>query len=129
MMVVIYYVNGFLRGGSMKVTREQAVENRERIVAAAARLFREHGFDGIGVADIMKSAGLTHGGFYGHFGSKDDLAAEACARALDRSVTKWDAIAAADGDPLATIVGSYLSEAHRDRPGSGCMVAAVGSDV
>lgn len=129
MMIIIYSVNGLLWGSSMKVTREQAAENRERIVNAAARLFREHGFDGIGVADIMKGAGLTHGGFYGHFGSKDDLAAEACARALEKSLMKWDALAESAGDPLAAIANSYLSDAHRDRPGSGCMVAAVGSDV
>ncbi len=72
----------------MRVTREQAAENRERIVEVAARLLRERGFDGIGVADLMKSAGLTHGGFYGHFSSKDDLAAEAVARALDKSVQR-----------------------------------------
>src|SRR5262245_22364805 len=113
----------------MKVTREQAAENRERIVNTAARLFRERGFDGIGVADIMKSAGLTHGGFYGHFVSKDDLAAEACARALEKSAMKWDALAGAERNPLDTIVASYLSEAHRDRPGSGCAIAALGSDV
>ena len=66
----------------MKVTREQAAQNRERIVEAAAQLFRERGFDGIGVADLMKEAGLTHGGFYGQFSSKEDLIAEASARAL-----------------------------------------------
>ena len=61
----------------MRVSREKAAENREKIVEVAARLFRERGFDGVGVDAIMKEAGLTHGGFYGHFGSKDDLAAEA----------------------------------------------------
>ena len=66
----------------MKVSREQAAKNRERIVEAAAQLFRERGFEGIGVADLMKEAGLTHGGFYGHFSSKDDLIAEASARSL-----------------------------------------------
>src|SRR5215213_10284407 len=67
---------------SMKVTREQAAQNRQRILDVAAQLFREHGFEGIGVADLMKEAGLTHGGFYGHFSSKDQLIAEASARAL-----------------------------------------------
>src|SRR5262249_11358533 len=100
-----------------------------RIVNTAAKLFREHGFDGIGVADIMKSAGLTHGGFYGHFASKDDLAAEASARALEKSLARWDALAKADRNPLEAIVASYLSEAHRDRPGSGCAIAALGSDA
>ena len=64
----------------MKVSREQAAANRERILDVASRLFRERGLDGIGVADLMKNAGLTHGGFYGHFSSKEDLMAQACAR-------------------------------------------------
>ena len=63
---------------AMRVSRKEAEANRERVVEVASTLYRKHGFDGIGVADIMKKAGLTHGGFYGHFGSKDDLAAEAC---------------------------------------------------
>ena len=73
----------------MKVSREQAAANREYVVDVASTLFRKHGFDGIGVADIMKAAGLTHGGFYGHFDSKDDLAAAACSRALRRSWDVW----------------------------------------
>ncbi len=114
----------------MRVTREQAAENRERIVQVAAKLFRERGFDGIGVADLMKSAGLTHGGFYGHFGSKDDLVAEACGRALEKSVEKWDRLAAeSPEDPLRAIAGSYLSQTHIDKPGSGCLLAALGPDV
>ena len=66
----------------MRVTRKQAAANREKVLDVAGTLFRERGFDGIGVADIMKRAGLTHGGFYGQFASKDDLAAEATARVL-----------------------------------------------
>jgi TetR/AcrR family transcriptional regulator, transcriptional repressor for nem operon len=62
----------------MKVSREEAARNRGRIVDAASKLFRERGFDGIGVSDLMKSVGLTHGGFYGHFSSKEDLMAQAC---------------------------------------------------
>jgi TetR/AcrR family transcriptional repressor of nem operon len=73
----------------MKVSREQAAANRERIVEVASKLFRENGFDGIGIADLMKAAGLTHGGFYGHFESKDELAAEACGRAMARASEKW----------------------------------------
>jgi TetR/AcrR family transcriptional repressor of nem operon len=68
----------------MRVTREKAAENRARIVETAARLFREKGFDGVGLDAIMKEAGLTHGGFYGHFTSKEDLAAEAVARAVEQ---------------------------------------------
>ena len=66
----------------MKVSREQAAENRDRIIDVAGRLFRERGLDGIGVANLMKAAGLTHGGFYGHFSSKEDLIVRACRRAV-----------------------------------------------
>ena len=114
----------------MKVTREQAAQNRERIVEAAAQLFRERGFDGIGVADLMKEAGLTHGGFYGHFSSKDDLIVEASARALTRSLALLSNLPErASGDPLSTIAGAYLTSKHRDDPGTGCLLAALGSDV
>jgi len=93
----------------MKVSREQAAQNRERIVEAAAQLFRERGFEGIGVADLMKEAGLTHGGFYGHFSSKDDLIAEASARALTHSLALLSNLPERpSGDPLSTIAGAYL---------------------
>lgn len=114
----------------MKVTREEAARNRERIIDAAARLFRERGFDGIGVAELMKEVGLTHGGFYGHFASKDDLEVQACARALARSLTLWRRRSeAARDDPLSAIADLYLSAAHRDDPGAGCLLAALGPDV
>lgn len=117
----------------MKVSKEQMAENRERILDAAAQLFREKGFDGIGVADLMKSAGLTHGGFYGHFASKDELMAQASARALQRLQAAWSALAheaAAHGqEPLAAIEAAYLSPRHRDAPGQGCLLAALGSDT
>ena len=114
----------------MKVSREQAALNRERIVETAARLFREKGFDGIGVADLMKGAGLTHGGFYGHFASKELLLAEATGKALEKSVMKWRKLAdAAPARPVAAIAESYLSAAHRDGPGRGCAVSTLGTDV
>jgi len=114
----------------MKVTREQAAQNRERIVEAAAQRFRERGFEGIGVADLMKEAGLTHGGFYGHFSSKEDLIAEASARALTRSLALWSKLAQrAPSDPLAAIAGVYLTSRHRDNPGTGCLLAALGPEV
>src|SRR5258705_2055421 len=112
----------------MKVTREQAAANREKIVEVASILFRKHGFEGVGVDDIMKAAGLTHGGFYGHFPSKDDLAAEACARVLGND--GWVARLTDTPKPsLEASVRAYLSAAHRDDPGHGCLLAAVGSDV
>ena len=114
----------------MKVSREQAAQNRERIVQVAAKLFRERGFDGIGVADLMKAAGLTHGGFYGHFGSKEDLAAEASDRALKDIQQYWSGVVDKNPDEaFSTIVNRYLSEGHRDTPGKGCLVAALGSDL
>src|SRR3982751_1037740 len=114
----------------MKVSREQAARNRERIVEAAAQRFRERGFEGIGVADLMKEAGLTHGGFYGHFSSKDDLIAEASSRALAGSLASFGKVVEqAPADPLPAIAGAYLTKAHRDKPGEGCLLAALGSDV
>jgi len=114
----------------MKVTREQAAQNRDRILDTAAKLFREHGFDGIGVADLMKAAGLTHGGFYGHFDSKEDLMAQACAHALTKSVDRWElAIEKSPGDPLSAVVQAYVSAKHRDQPGLGCALAALGPDA
>jgi TetR/AcrR family transcriptional repressor of nem operon len=99
-------------------------------VESASRLFRENGLDGIGVAGLMKEAGLTHGGFYGHFGSKEQLMAEAVTRALEGSVRKWEGLAARHpARPLPAIVKSYLSERHRDDPGAGCAIASLGTDV
>src|SRR5258706_9874209 len=105
----------------MKVTREQAAANRDRIVEAAGALFRRHGFDGIGVADIMKAAGLTHGGFYGHFASKQDLAAEACAHARCDPWAAW-----ADAPPderLPGLVRGHLTPPHPADPAHGCLIA------
>lgn len=112
----------------MKVSREQAEKNRARVIEVAATLFREKGFDGIGVADIMKSAGLTHGGFYGQFASKDDLAAQACGKSLDRSVARWKELSEGEA-PLTAIVNSYLATSHRDKPGSGCALSALSADA
>ena len=114
----------------MKVSREQAAQHRERILDAAAQRFRERGFEGIGVADLMKEAGLTHGGFFGHFSSKEDLIAEASARALAQSLARWGKMAdRAKGDPLSALAGAYLTSRHRDDPGAGCLLAALGPDV
>jgi len=114
----------------MRVSREKCAENRERILEAAARLFREKGFDGIGVADIMKAAGMTHGGFYGHFASKDDLIAQASARAADVVRPQWQTLAReAPETALSEIVASYLSKAHRDAPECGCVFAALGPEI
>ena len=114
----------------MRVSRERAEENRQRIVEVAAERFRERGFEGIGVADLMREAGLTHGGFYGHFGSKEDLMAEACTQALERSKALWRKRAAAHpDDPLGELARIYLTPRHRDNPGQGCVMAALAADA
>src|SRR5260370_119929 len=108
----------------MRVSRDKAAENRERIVDTASRLFREKGFEGVGVDAIMNGAGLTHGGFYGHFDSKDDLAAEAVTSALERSAEKQSRYT-----NLTDLVSEYLSEAHSADRANGCAVAALGADL
>ena len=111
----------------MKVSKAQAAENRQGILEAASRLYRERGLQGVGVADITRTAGLTHGGLYRHFESKDALVAEACSAAFD-----W-AIPVAEGAPQEARVRSriegYLSPQHRDAPGTGCPVAALAVDA
>lgn len=113
----------------MRVSRVAAAQNREKIIEVAAKLFRERGFDGIGVADLMKAAGLTHGGFYGHFESKEDLMAHACGRALDDSLAIFQKLSEqGGGHALSAIASTYLSPAHRDQPGKGCALAALGAE-
>ncbi len=107
----------------MKVSKAQVQENRARIVETAAMLFRQRGYDGIGVAELMAAAGLTHGGFYKHFGSKADLMAEAAAESINQSA----GIAA--GMDMKNFVEQYLSRQHRDAPGQGCTMAALGGDA
>jgi TetR/AcrR family transcriptional repressor of nem operon len=114
----------------VKVTKEQMLQNRERIVLAASEAFRERGFDGVSVSEVMQRAGMTHGGFYGHFASKDALAAEVVTHALSLTVARWQKTLGEGGEGgLQRIVDAYLSTRHRDNPGSGCVVAALAGDV
>lgn len=113
----------------MRVSRAQAEENRERVISVASRLFREHGFDGIGLKDLMKGAGLTQGGFYKQFASKDDLAALASRRALESATRRWSDAAADTSDPLEAIMAFYLSKDHRGEKAEGCPLVALGSDA
>ena len=114
----------------MRVSRAQMEEHRVRIVESAARIFRERGFDGGAVADIMNDAGLTHGGFYGHFATKDALEADACAAALSVGAARWNRLADdAPDSALGKIVDAYVSTRHRDDPGTGCVFAALGGET
>lgn len=114
----------------MRVSRTQAEANRQNVIATASRLFRQHGFDGIGVVDLMKGAGLTQGGFYKQFASKEDLMAKATEAAVARSQAKWDkVIARADGDALEALVRFYLTKRHHDEVAAGCCLAALGAEA
>lgn len=107
----------------MKVTKAQSQENRARIVETASALFRERGYDGVSVADLMLAAGLTHGGFYKHFGSKADLMAEATERGLIAKMAEFKDL------DVAQFVEHYLSRTHRDGRGEGCTMAALCGDA
>jgi TetR/AcrR family transcriptional regulator, transcriptional repressor for nem operon len=120
---------GESEGIAMKVSREQAEANHELIIEMAGQLFKERGFDGVGVADLMKGAGLTHGGFYGHFKSKDDLVARASERALDRSAAFWSTLLDSSDKPFSEVISRYLDERQLKEPAVSCMFAAVGSDA
>jgi TetR/AcrR family transcriptional repressor of nem operon len=113
----------------MRYPASETAEKHEKILKQAARLFRERGFDGAGVADIMKAAGLTHGAFYAHFPSKGALEAEALEQAFAQSGRQIYKLTANASDPKAAFIQSYLSVAHRDNPGSGCAIAALGPEV
>jgi TetR/AcrR family transcriptional repressor of nem operon len=114
----------------MRVSRSQAAENRQTVINVASRLFREHGFDGIGLKDLMKGAGLTQGAFYKQFASKEDLTVQASRRALESAFSRWSAAAAANPeDPLGAVIAFYLSTEHRAERMDGCPIVALGSDA
>ncbi|KQW01342.1 TetR/AcrR family transcriptional regulator [Rhizobacter sp. Root1221] len=115
----------------MTDTPSRKEQTHDRIVRTASRAIRRKGYGGIGVADIMKEAGLTHGGFYAHFKSKTDLLAEVADSTGADSLSRLGRIAAAapDGQSLAAIVDAYLSDRHVEAPETGCPVAALGSEL
>jgi TetR/AcrR family transcriptional regulator, transcriptional repressor for nem operon len=110
-------------------SQKDKAKNHQRIVEIAARRMRESGTDGPGVAEIMGEAGLTHGGFYKHFGSRDDLVAEAVDLAIQQGNASLDKSVEGADEPLAAFLDNYLSADHRDDPGTGCPVVALGADV
>jgi TetR/AcrR family transcriptional repressor of nem operon len=135
MMIVIKVKEPCRVKTAMRITKEAAALNKARIIEAAGHLIREKGFDGLGVAEVMKKAGLTHGGFYNHFGSKEELGAAAIREVFDIAITglkrrfagadtEEKRIAALDG-----YIARYLSESTRDNPGLSCPMAALGTDA
>ena len=116
----------------MANSREEKARNHERILESAAARIREVGIEGVGVADFMKQAGLTHGGFYRHFDSRDDMVAEVVERAMESSRKALDRMTQGNGDRhdvLAGLIDFYLSAAHRDRLPTSCPVTALVRDV
>lgn len=115
----------------MRVSKEKAAENRQDILTAAARLFREQGVSATGIDSITKDVSLTHGAVYSQFGSKEAIAAEAIRLALRGSKRLWQRLVERKGAKKAfpAIVAEYLSREHRDSPGQGCVVAALGADI
>jgi TetR/AcrR family transcriptional repressor of nem operon len=108
----------------MRVSKEKAAENRERILTEAARLFREHGLSGVGVDALTEAAGLTHGSLYSQFGSKERLAAEALDHAMSQSSPRMR-----DARTVDDYVARYLTPDHRERRGDGCVMAALAGEI
>jgi TetR/AcrR family transcriptional repressor of nem operon len=115
----------------MRYSREHKLETHARIVKRASVRLREKGAHGIGVADLMKDAGLTHGGFYAHFDSREALVIEAFTHAMDRSTERWRKLAeqTSPEQRIAAIVDSYLTPMHRDDPGHGCAIPTLGAEI
>jgi TetR/AcrR family transcriptional repressor of nem operon len=115
-----------------KVSRAEAEHHREQITEASARLFRERGIKGVSVADLMGAAGLTHGGFYGHFESKDALAAVAVSHAFEQSAQRWHKRVAAKPEPAArraVLVDKFLTPQSMKDVGLGCPSVALAGDI
>ena len=108
----------------MRITKAQAKENRDRVVAAASELFRAQGFEGVAVNEVMAAAGFTHGGFYNHFGSKEALAAEAVRSAFEEMAKRRER-----APDLAAMLRGYFSKAARRAPGKSCPAAALAGEV
>lgn len=107
----------------MRITKEKKQENHDRIVTIASEMFRERGFDGVGVADLMEKAGLTHGGFYNHFASKEALIAESATKGFVDTSERYA------GHSMGEVIDAYISRQHRDARGQGCPAAALSSEA
>lgn len=113
----------------MKVSGRKVAEHRAALIATARRLLQEQGFEGAGVAEISRAAGLTQGALYAQFGSKHALAREAACEAFAEGLARWRELREAKDDPVLAYLDAYLAEAHMEDAGSGCLMAACLSDM
>lgn len=113
----------------MKVSREQAARNREAILEEAANMLRARGLEGTGVVDVMAAAGFSHGGFYGHFASKEDLLGQACRRIFQERAAVMNEALRNEPDPLKVVASEYLCRGHLENPQSGCPVPVLAGEV
>jgi TetR/AcrR family transcriptional repressor of nem operon len=115
----------------MRRSKDDAAETRQQILRSASTEFRKHGFDRVSVNDVMAAAGLTHGGFYRHFESKEHLIAESCCAALDTQLYSTEKYLQKNSDQvkLKSLLERYLSPSHRDNPATGCALAALASEI
>lgn len=113
----------------MRVSREQARQNRERVVSMSSALFREKGMDGVAINDLMSEAGLTHGGFYKQFNSKAQLVEEACTAAFAQTFGFWEDYLEGTADRRAAFIHAYLSDKHRDNVAQGCLLPALAGEA
>jgi TetR/AcrR family transcriptional repressor of nem operon len=122
-------VSVIIKGGAMKISKEKAAENRMALIKAASHLFRQHGIDGVGVAEISKAAGLTHGALYAHFESKEALAAEALAYGAKSNNAWMETLSTEHKPDLTAFLDYYVSQASRDGLEQGCVMAASASEI
>src|SRR5215213_10546239 len=122
---------GSLHGAAMRYAQSHRRQTRRRIVESASYGLRQNGAQGLSVVDLMKLAGLTHGGFYNHFDSRAALVGEAIAFAMDQTTERWKKLAngKADGERFEALIADYLSPRHRDNPKHGCALPALAADV
>jgi len=115
----------------VRYSKEHKEQTRRRIVEAAARAYREQGVEGVGISELMKGVGLTHGGFYAHFASKDALVAEACESVRSGLAARFfeDAEEVGGAERLRRVIRGYVSRRHRDDPGGGCLMPALAADA
>jgi TetR/AcrR family transcriptional repressor of nem operon len=113
----------------MRYTKDHRKRTNKRIVEIASRRFRQDGIHAVGIAGLMSEAGLTHGGFYSHFKSKEDLITTSVAHALKKSFLRLKTHTQKNGDNLNALVSAYLHPVHREKPEKGCVFAAIGPEL